>query len=169
VTENPGLGQQGVYYYHQTFAKALSAMKVDQFEDSTGKKHDWRKELAEHLLNTQSKNGSWVNANDRWYEGDPNLATAYVLMALKYCEPRSLVSMALLPSPPGRGVGGEGSLHPAEPPANRPPRAARRQPAEYSYPTAKIRPSGAGQGRLSLCERAPSPSRRVMSGDPSCE
>ncbi len=88
VTENPGLGQQGVYYYHQTFAKALSAMKVDQFEDSTGKKHDWRKELAEHLLNTQSKNGSWVNANDRWYEGDPNLATAYVLMALKYCEPR---------------------------------------------------------------------------------
>ena len=91
VNENPGLGQQGVYYYHQTFAKALTAMKVDLFEDATGNKHDWRKELADHLLSTQSENGSWVNKNDRWYEGDPNLATAYALMALKYCEPKPLV------------------------------------------------------------------------------
>ena len=91
VTENPGLAQQGVYYYHQTFAKALTAMKVDLFEDAAGVKHDWRKELAEHLLSTQPANGSWVNTNDRWYEGDPNLATAYVLMALKYCEPKPLV------------------------------------------------------------------------------
>ncbi len=91
VNENPGLGQQGVYYYHQTFAKALTAMKVDLFEDTDGTKHDWRKELADHLLQTQSANGSWVNTNDRWYEGDPHLATAYVLVALKYCEPKPLV------------------------------------------------------------------------------
>lgn len=88
VTENPGLAQQGLYYYHQTFAKALSAMKVDKFEDASGTKHDWRKELAEHLFATQAKNGSWLNTNDRWMEGDPNLATAYVLMALKYCDPK---------------------------------------------------------------------------------
>ena len=91
VSENPGLGQQGVFYYHQTFAKALSAMKVDIFEGADGTKHDWRKELAEHLLSLQSTNGSWVNKNDRWYEGDPNLATAFSLMALKYCEPKPLV------------------------------------------------------------------------------
>ena len=91
VTENPGLAQQGAYYYHQTFAKALTAMKVDLFEDAAGAKHDWRKELAEHLMSIQSANGSWVNTNDRWYEGDPNLATAYALMALKYCEPKPLV------------------------------------------------------------------------------
>ena len=91
VKENPGLAQQGVYYYHQTFAKALTAMKVDLFEDAAGGKHDWRKELAEHLLSIQTANGSWVNTNDRWYEGDPNLATAYALMALKYCEPKPLV------------------------------------------------------------------------------
>ena len=91
VLENPGLGQQGVYYYHQTFAKALTAMKVDQFEDAAGVKHDWRKELAEHLLSTQPENGSWVNKNDRWYEGDPNLATGFALLSLKYCEPKPLV------------------------------------------------------------------------------
>lgn len=91
VQENPGLAQQGVYYYHQTFAKALTAMKVDLFEDAAGAQHDWRKELAEHLLSIQTESGSWVNKNDRWYEGDPNLATAYVLMALKYCEPKPLV------------------------------------------------------------------------------
>ncbi len=88
VTENPGLGAQGVYYYHQMFAKTMMTLKVDQFEDATGKKHDWRKELAEHLFSVQQPNGSWVNTNARWMEGDPNLATAYVLMALKHCDPK---------------------------------------------------------------------------------
>jgi squalene-hopene/tetraprenyl-beta-curcumene cyclase len=90
VAENPGLGQQGVYYYHQTFAKALATMGVDVFEDANGQKHDWRKELAEHLFEAQQPNGSWVNTNPRWFEGDPHLATAYVLIALKYCEPKQL-------------------------------------------------------------------------------
>ncbi len=88
VTENPGLGQQGVYYYFQMFAKALSTMNVDQLEDAAGKKHDWRKELAEHVFSVQQPNGSWVNTNARWMEGDPNLSTAYALMALKYCDPK---------------------------------------------------------------------------------
>jgi squalene-hopene/tetraprenyl-beta-curcumene cyclase len=88
VTENPGLGQQGVYYYFQMFAKALAALKIDQLEDAKGKKHDWRKELAEHVFTLQQPNGSWVNTNARWMEGDPNLSTAYVLMALKHCDPK---------------------------------------------------------------------------------
>lgn len=91
VAENPGLGQQGVYYYHQTFAKTLSTLKIDLFEDASGTKHDWRKELADHLMKVQSTNGSWLNTTDRWYEGDPNLATAYALMALKHCDPKPLV------------------------------------------------------------------------------
>lgn len=87
VDENPGLGPQGLYYYYHTFAKALSTMGVDQFEDASGKKHDWRVELVAVLQKTQKPNGSWVNAADRWYEGDPNIVTAYVLLALEYCEP----------------------------------------------------------------------------------
>lgn len=88
VEENPGLGQQGVYYYHQMFGKALTALDVDYVTDANGQKHDWRKELAEHLFRAQKPNGSWVNTNERWYEGDPNLATAYVLIALKSCDPK---------------------------------------------------------------------------------
>ncbi|MGC1276237.1 MAG: prenyltransferase/squalene oxidase repeat-containing protein [Planctomycetaceae bacterium] len=82
VTENPGLGQQGLYYYYQTLAKALDTMEVDQIEDTSGKSHDWRSDLSAQLLKSQNANGSWVNEADRWYEGDPNLVTAYVLMAL---------------------------------------------------------------------------------------
>jgi squalene-hopene/tetraprenyl-beta-curcumene cyclase len=89
VAENPGLGQQGVFYYEQMFAKALSTIGMDTFEDADGTKHDWRKELADHLFKTQQPNGSWVNTNTRWFEGDPHLATAYALIALKYCEPKA--------------------------------------------------------------------------------
>ena len=28
---------------------------------------------------------SWINKQDRWYEGDPDLVTAYALLALVYC------------------------------------------------------------------------------------
>ncbi len=87
LKENPGMGGQGLFYYYHTFAKALSVMGVDQFEDAQGVQHDWRKELAEHLEQLQQPNGSWVNSEIRWYEGDPNLVTGYALLALSYCDP----------------------------------------------------------------------------------
>ena len=87
LAENPGMGQQGLFYYYQTFAKALDAMEVDQVEDAGGQSHDWRSDLAAELLNRQKPNGSWVNSADRWYEGDPNLVTAYTLMALARVSP----------------------------------------------------------------------------------
>lgn len=90
IEENPGMGQQGVYYYYQMFAKALSTMELEQIEDAAGQKHDWRAELAQQLFSRQQTNGSWVNENSRWMEGDPNLATAYALIALKYCEPTAV-------------------------------------------------------------------------------
>jgi len=87
VSENPGLGEQGLYYYYQTFAKALDTLDVEHVEDANGAKHDWRADLATELLRRQNDNGSWVNSADRWYEGDPNLVTAYVLMALNRVQP----------------------------------------------------------------------------------
>lgn len=85
VRENPGLDQQGLYYYYQMFAKALSAMGTDVVIDASGKSHNWRSELAEQLMSRQQENGAWVNKTDRWYEGNPDLATAYALIALHYC------------------------------------------------------------------------------------
>ncbi len=89
VEENPGLGQQGVYYYYQMFAKALATMDLDVVKDGQGKAHDWHKELAKHLFKQQQENGAWLNKNNRWYEENPDLATAYVLISLHYCEPKA--------------------------------------------------------------------------------
>ena len=85
LKDNPGLGQQGLYYYYTTFAKTLSALGEDEFEDADGAKHDWRADLVETLATKQRPNGSWINGADRWYEGDPNLLTAYALLALSHC------------------------------------------------------------------------------------
>lgn len=87
VTQNPGLGDAGLFYYYQTFAKALQALGVDQLEDASGGKHDWRADLVAQLAKTQREDGSWVNANARWMEGDPNLVTAYALLALAPARP----------------------------------------------------------------------------------
>ena len=89
LDENPGLGQQGLYYYYHTMAKSLGTFGEDRFEDSDGVAHDWRKEMTAKLAELQKENGSWINSADRWYEGDPNLVTAYSLMALSYLEPEA--------------------------------------------------------------------------------
>lgn len=85
---NPGMGQSGLFYYYHTFAKALAAMGVDEIEDADGTKHNWRAELIRNLAQQQQPDGSWVNKNDRWLEGDSNLVTGYALLALSYCQPK---------------------------------------------------------------------------------
>ncbi len=87
VEENPGMGQQGLFYYYQVFAKTFSVLGTEKFETASGESHDWRLDLANQLSETQRSDGSWVNEADRWYEGDPALVTAYSLMALSYCDP----------------------------------------------------------------------------------
>lgn len=86
LEENPGMGQQGLYYYFQTFAKTMSLVSDKEFTDASGKSHAWKSELVARLKSLQQSNGSWTNPADRWYEGDPNLVTAYCLIALHYCE-----------------------------------------------------------------------------------
>jgi squalene-hopene/tetraprenyl-beta-curcumene cyclase len=83
VEENPGMGSQGLYYYFQTMAKALTAANVDQLQLDSGKKADWRTELANKLLSAQREDGSWVNSNGRWMESNPTLVTSYTVLALE--------------------------------------------------------------------------------------
>ena len=83
LTENPGLGTQGIYYYYQTMSKALSAANIDQLKLENGLEADWRKDLGEKILSTQRENGSWINDNGRWMESNPVLVTAYTVMSLE--------------------------------------------------------------------------------------
>ena len=82
LSENPGMGLQGHYYYLQTLAKTLNTLGGDTLTDADGVEHDWRADVTAQLLSMQRENGSWVNEADRWYEGDPNMVTAFALLAL---------------------------------------------------------------------------------------
>jgi squalene-hopene/tetraprenyl-beta-curcumene cyclase len=86
VTQNPGEGQAGLYYYYQTFAKAMDALGEDPFVDAKGAKHDWRQELFAELKSKQAPNGSWANPNGAFLENVPELATAFALLSLSYCK-----------------------------------------------------------------------------------
>jgi len=41
--------------------------------------------LIQTLASRQQPDGSWVNQNARWMEGNPNLVTGYALLALTQC------------------------------------------------------------------------------------
>lgn len=83
-----GREKQGLFYSYHTMAKALSVVGLDTVDTPDGIKHDWRKDLTLQLAKTQRPDGSWVNEMDRWMEGDPNLVTAYALLALSYSKPK---------------------------------------------------------------------------------
>lgn len=83
VEENPGLGQQGLYYYFNVMAKALTAANIDTLTTEDGRKVNWRKELAQTLLTAQREDGSWVNKNSRWWENQPELVTCYAVLTLE--------------------------------------------------------------------------------------
>ncbi len=82
VTENPGMEQQGLYYYYHTMAKAMSVMNVREYTLKDGRKVDWRQDLGKTLLNNQKADGSWVNPTGRWRENDPVYTTALGALAL---------------------------------------------------------------------------------------
>ena len=83
--ENPGMGTSGLFYFYQVAAKALATLGEDVFVDAKGVEHRWRDELVAELARRQLPDGSWVNENNRWLEGDANLVTAYALLALGSC------------------------------------------------------------------------------------
>jgi len=83
LEENPGLGQQGLFYYYHTMAKALTLYGDAELETKAGESIRWREQLALKLINLQTVNGSWLNENGRWFEKDPALVTAYALIALE--------------------------------------------------------------------------------------
>ena len=83
LEENPGLGQQGLFYYYHTMAKALTLSGADTLQTKDGARINWREQLALKLINLQHADGSWANDNGRWFEKDPVLVTAYSLIALE--------------------------------------------------------------------------------------
>jgi len=82
LEENPAFGQQGLFYFYQTFALALDARGDRIFPLADGRKLDWSRELSAKLISLQKPDGTWINTADRWYESDPVICTSYSLRAL---------------------------------------------------------------------------------------
>jgi squalene-hopene/tetraprenyl-beta-curcumene cyclase len=87
LDENPNMpGKQsleGLYYYYHVFAKALRAWGEPTVTDAEGKGHNWRADLCRKLLAEQKPDGTWVNTADRWMEGNPDLVSAYSILAMQ--------------------------------------------------------------------------------------
>ena len=80
VDENPGMGRQGLYYFYDIMARALSAAQVDEVGG-----HKWRTELAAKVVSLQKGDGSWSTDNNRFWEADPVLCTSFAVIVLSLC------------------------------------------------------------------------------------
>lgn len=83
LKENPGQGNQGLYFYYEVLARALTASQMEMVTLEDGTQIDWREALAKELIERQQPDGSWVNTNNRFWEGDPALSTSYALLVLQ--------------------------------------------------------------------------------------
>ena len=93
LTENPGMaipgqperGKQGLFYYYLMMARTLQVLGKDELVTADGVTHRWAEELAAKLISLQKDDGSWQNREDRWMEGIPSVASAYLVWALSIC------------------------------------------------------------------------------------
>lgn len=98
LEENPGLGQQGYYYYVLAMSRALAAWGEPEVEVVVGGpaggeragpgvgevvRRRWAHDLIEELERSQQGDGSFRVRHARWMEDNAELITAYGLVALQ--------------------------------------------------------------------------------------
>ena len=88
LDENPGMGQQGVYFFYDILTRAVSAAGIDLVKRPDGTFLNWREPLARKVVSLQKIDektgmGYWVNTDGTYWENDPVLATSYALAALE--------------------------------------------------------------------------------------
>jgi squalene-hopene/tetraprenyl-beta-curcumene cyclase len=84
LEENPGMGSQGLYFYYNVMSRALDTARLDSIARAGAGPIAWREQVARKIMSLQRPDGTWANANNRFWENDPVLATAYALLALEY-------------------------------------------------------------------------------------
>lgn len=107
LEENPQMGDEGLYYYFVSFARAMNAFGGPHItplipagadgpivNDATasgehpggfveGETRDWQNDLVARLAELQNEDGSFRSVHARWMENNPVLITAYALIALQ--------------------------------------------------------------------------------------
>ncbi len=87
VTENMPADQEGYFYFINVLTKAMATFGQDIFTRENGEEVNWRVDVINELVRRQridaQGNGFWLNDDNRYWEGDPVLVTAYALIALQ--------------------------------------------------------------------------------------
>lgn len=88
LEENPGMGDQGLYYFYNILTKALAAYGRETIPAKGESQIAWRDAIVKKLVSLQkvdSKTGQgfWINQNNRYWEANDVLVTAYTLLALE--------------------------------------------------------------------------------------
>jgi squalene-hopene/tetraprenyl-beta-curcumene cyclase len=87
LSQNPGIGNDGQYYFYLAMSRALDATGTPEIAvKSSGetKTRDWQNDLVDQLAKLQNEDGSFKSVKDRWMENNPVLITAYSLLALQH-------------------------------------------------------------------------------------
>lgn len=83
---HPGMAnpRRGLYRYYHEFAQAMHVLGMRHLRDDHGVDHDWRAELADRLVPSQCRDGSWINADESEIASDchPVVVTSYAVFAL---------------------------------------------------------------------------------------
>jgi squalene-hopene/tetraprenyl-beta-curcumene cyclase len=66
LEENPGQGQRGLYFYNETFAKAMALLGKPTLVVAQGKVHNWQAELVAALAKRQTAVGSTLTIASWW-------------------------------------------------------------------------------------------------------
>lgn len=88
LDENPGMGDQGLFYFYNVLGKALATYGRDDIPVKGKGPVFWRDALVKKLINLQkvdspTGHGYWVNQNNRYWEANNILVTSYTLIALQ--------------------------------------------------------------------------------------
>lgn len=84
LEENPGMQDQGLYFFYNVMSRSLTAAGLDAIPRQSGNAIPWAQEMTSKVISLQHEDGKWVNRNGRFWENDPVLATAYSLLALEF-------------------------------------------------------------------------------------
>ena len=100
LEENPGVGDQGLYFFYDIVSRALSAAGLETIPriagdseggdppaggaDGAAGRIAWRAEVIGKVCSLQKEDGSFVNANGRFWENDPVLCTSYSAISLAF-------------------------------------------------------------------------------------
>jgi squalene-hopene/tetraprenyl-beta-curcumene cyclase len=92
LDENPGLGQEGMYFFYHVLTKSLTTFGRPLIPLKDGSAVNWRVEVARRILALQKTDPSsarkyWANETGRYWESDPVLVTCYMVQALEQILP----------------------------------------------------------------------------------